>query len=103
VALFEPVRSGGCHHRFVHTYGLFSVDSVPCQLDVIESNFKLLEEGIGAAHDFAEVERVHTSYLHALVNQCFLNTGTITRAIGTVFSQAEVSSVPSPTIHGVHT
>ncbi len=61
-----------------------------CQLDVIESNFKVLEERIGAAHDFAEAERAHSAYLHALVNQCFLNTGTITRAIGAVFTQVQV-------------
>jgi hypothetical protein len=48
------------------------------------------EDRIGAARDFAEAERAHAAYLHALVNQCFLNTGTITRAIGAVFTQVQV-------------
>ena len=60
------------------------------QVDVIESNYKVLEEHVGAAQDFAQAERAHTHFLHALVNQCFLNTGTITRAIGAVFTQVQV-------------
>ena len=60
------------------------------QLDVIESNYKVLEERVGAARDFAEAERAHAAYLHALLSQCFLNTGTITRAIGAVFTQVQV-------------
>ena len=62
----------------------------PHQLDVIESNYKVLEERVGAARDFAEAERAHAAYLHALLSQCFLNTGTITRAIGAVFTQVQV-------------
>eukprot|EP00955_Chlamydomonas_euryale_P068534 360147-Chlamydomonas_euryale.AAC.4 len=59
------------------------------QVDVIESNYAALSERIAGAHDFAEAERAHANYQHALVNQCFLNTVTITRAIGAVFKQAQ--------------
>jgi gamma-tubulin complex component 4 len=58
------------------------------QVDVIESSYAALEARIAGAHDFAEAERAHANYLHALVNQCFLNTVTISRAIGAVFKQA---------------
>ncbi|KAG1679668.1 hypothetical protein FOA52_006185 [Chlamydomonas sp. UWO 241] len=58
------------------------------QVDVIESSYAALEMRIAGAHDFAEAERAHANYLHALINQCFLNTVTISRAIGAVFKQA---------------
>jgi len=35
--------------------------------------------------DFSEVERAHANYLHALMQQTFLNTTTICRTISALF------------------
>lgn len=52
---------------------------------MIESNFAQLEARIAAAQDFSEVERAHANYLHALMQQSFLNTTTICRTISALF------------------
>lgn len=60
------------------------------QTDVIESNYKVLEERIDAAHDFSEAERAHHLYLHNLMDQSFLTSKTICTLISTVFGHVQV-------------
>ncbi|MEW5306079.1 MAG: hypothetical protein WDW36_008574 [Sanguina aurantia] len=59
------------------------------QTDVIESNYKVLEERIEAAHDFSEAERAHHLYLHNLMDQSFLTSKTICTLISTVFGHVQ--------------
>ena len=73
-------------HKMAH---LIANLQIYIQLDVIESNYGSLKDSVASARDFAEVERSHSHYLHTLVNQCFLNTGTIARAIGSIFVQVQ--------------
>ena len=42
--------------------------------------------------DFSEVERAHANYLHALMQQTFLNTATICRTISALFQWVACSS-----------
>lgn len=56
------------------------------QVDVIEANFKVLEEHIASAQDFSEAERAHTNYLHLLMQQSFLNTKKICTTITKIFA-----------------
>ncbi|GBG60579.1 hypothetical protein CBR_g8601 [Chara braunii] len=51
------------------------------QVDVIESQSKLLQERIEASKDFTELTRFHQEYLSALITQSFLDTGSISRIL----------------------
>ncbi|KAF5834637.1 Spc98 family-domain-containing protein [Dunaliella salina] len=68
-----------------HMSHLISNLQIYIQVDVIESNYSQLEARIAAAQDFSEVERAHANYLHALMQQTFLNTTTICRTIAALF------------------
>ncbi len=57
-------------------------------MDVIESNYSVLEQRIAAAQDFWEAERAHERYLHNLVTQSFLSHASLCRQFGEVFGQA---------------
>jgi hypothetical protein len=57
------------------------------QVDVIEAEYKTLEDKVAAAHDFVEVERAHHQYLSALLSQTFLDVSLVSQSLASVLSQ----------------
>lgn len=55
------------------------------QVDVIESNYAILEQSVSAAQDFHEAERAHDRYLHRLITQSFLSHGSLCKDLSEVF------------------
>lgn len=87
----RPGQSWLTHPLLMRTCAIHHPRTVP-QTDVIESNYKVLEERIQAAHDFSEAERAHHLYLHNLMDQSFLTSKTICTLISTVFGHVQVGN-----------
>ena len=56
-------------------------------MDVIEAEYKTLEDKVAAARDFVEVERAHHQYLSALLSQTFLDVSLVSQSLASVLSQ----------------
>jgi hypothetical protein len=56
-------------------------------VDVIEAEYKTLEDKIAAARDFVEVERAHHQYLSALLSQTFLDVSLVSQSLASVLAQ----------------
>ncbi|XP_027117835.2 gamma-tubulin complex component 4-like [Coffea arabica] len=51
------------------------------QVDVIESQWNVLQSHIQNSHDFTELVRFHQEYLSALISQSFLDIGSVSRIL----------------------
>ena len=51
------------------------------QVDVLESQWQKLSEGVQTSRDFEEVRILHDSYLDSIIEQCFLNLPEVLKAI----------------------
>ncbi|KAH8958639.1 hypothetical protein BDL97_06G035800 [Sphagnum fallax] len=56
------------------------------QVDVIESQWKLLQERLEASKDFTELARFHQEYLAALITQSFLDIGSVSRILDSIIN-----------------
>lgn len=54
------------------------------QVDVIESQWNLLQERVEASEDFTELVRFHQEYLSALISQSFLDIGSVSRILDSI-------------------
>ncbi|KAI5078166.1 hypothetical protein GOP47_0007990, partial [Adiantum capillus-veneris] len=54
------------------------------QVDVIESQWNLLQERVQASKDFTELVRFHQEYLTALISQSFLDIGSVSRILDSI-------------------
>ncbi|ERN00256.1 gamma-tubulin complex component 4 isoform X2 [Amborella trichopoda] len=54
------------------------------QVDVIESQWNLLQERVQASHDFTELVGFHQEYLSALISQSFLDIGSVSRILDSI-------------------
>eukprot|EP01018_Ginkgo_biloba_P006220 Gb_14684 [translate_table: standard] len=54
------------------------------QVDVIESQWNLLQERVEASEDFTELARFHQEYLSALISQSFLDIGSVSRILDSI-------------------
>lgn len=54
------------------------------QVDVIESQWNLLQERVEASKDFTELVRFHQEYLSALISQSFLDIGSVSRILDNI-------------------
>ncbi|KAG6544058.1 hypothetical protein Mapa_014475 [Marchantia paleacea] len=54
------------------------------QVDVIESQWNLLQERVEASKDFTELARFHQEYLSALISQSFLDIGSVSRILDSI-------------------
>ncbi|KAL2612318.1 hypothetical protein R1flu_024010 [Riccia fluitans] len=54
------------------------------QVDVIESQWTLLQERVEASKDFTELARFHQEYLSALISQSFLDIGSVSRILDSI-------------------
>eukprot|EP00249_Psilotum_nudum_P007651 c20720_g1_i2 orf=155-2389(-) len=54
------------------------------QVDVIESQWNLLDERVDASKDFTELVRFHQEYLSALISQSFLDIGSVSRILDSI-------------------
>ncbi|EFJ37238.1 hypothetical protein SELMODRAFT_77770 [Selaginella moellendorffii] len=54
------------------------------QVDVIESQWNLLQERVQASKDFTELARFHQEYLSALISQSFLDIGSVSRILDSI-------------------
>ncbi|KAJ7518689.1 hypothetical protein O6H91_20G003500 [Diphasiastrum complanatum] len=54
------------------------------QVDVIESQWNLLQERIQGSKDFTELARFHQEYLSALISQSFLDIGSVSRILDSI-------------------
>ncbi|KAJ8749569.1 hypothetical protein K2173_026218 [Erythroxylum novogranatense] len=54
------------------------------QVDVIESQWNLLQERIQNSHDFTELVGFHHEYLSALISQSFLDIGSVSRILDSI-------------------
>jgi len=57
------------------------------QVDVIEAEYKVLQDKVAAAHDFSEVERAHHQYLSALLSQTFLDVSLVSQTLANIIEQ----------------
>ncbi|KAG0625267.1 hypothetical protein M758_2G041200 [Ceratodon purpureus] len=56
------------------------------QVDVIESQWNLLQERVEASKDFTELARFHQEYLAALISQSFLDIGSVSRILDSIIN-----------------
>ncbi|KAH6555114.1 hypothetical protein KP509_1Z281100 [Ceratopteris richardii] len=54
------------------------------QVDVIESQWNLLQERVQASKDFTELVKFHQEYLSALISQSFLDIGSVSRILDSI-------------------
>ncbi|MCO5567124.1 hypothetical protein L7F22_020810 [Adiantum nelumboides] len=54
------------------------------QVDVIESQWNLLQKRVQASKDFTELVRFHQEYLAALISQSFLDIGSVSRILDSI-------------------
>ncbi|XP_054819675.1 gamma-tubulin complex component 4 homolog isoform X1 [Prosopis cineraria] len=54
------------------------------QVDVIESQWNILQSHIQESHDFTELEGFHQEYLAALISQSFLDIGSVSRILDSI-------------------
>ncbi|KAH9325464.1 hypothetical protein KI387_005642, partial [Taxus chinensis] len=54
------------------------------QVDVIESQWNLLQERVEASKDFTELAKYHQEYLSALISQSFLDIGSVSRILDSI-------------------
>eukprot|EP00250_Pteridium_aquilinum_P022274 c25338_g1_i2 orf=77-2320(+) len=54
------------------------------QVDVIESQWNLLQERVQASKDFTELVRFHQEYVSALISQSFLDIGSVSRILDSI-------------------
>ncbi|KAL8143051.1 hypothetical protein V2J09_016083 [Rumex salicifolius] len=54
------------------------------QVDVIESQWNVLQSHIQASHDFTELVNFHHEYLSALISQSFLDIGSVSRILDSI-------------------
>ena len=51
------------------------------QVDVLESQWSKLVDGVQASRDFEEVRILHDRYLDSVIEQCFLNLPDVLKAL----------------------
>ncbi|XP_057828040.2 gamma-tubulin complex component 4 [Cryptomeria japonica] len=54
------------------------------QVDVIESQWNLLQERVETSKDFTELTKYHQEYLSALISQSFLDIGSVSRILDSI-------------------
>ncbi|KAG0488245.1 hypothetical protein HPP92_007056 [Vanilla planifolia] len=54
------------------------------QVDVIESQWNLLQSHVQTSHDFTELVGFHQEYLSALISQSFLDIGSVSRILDSI-------------------
>eukprot|EP00898_Chlorokybus_atmophyticus_P000917 jgi/Chlat1/1826/Chrsp138S02145 len=77
--LFMPVWRLRQHMAYLVTNLQYYI-----QVDVIESQYALLQQRVSESNDFNELVRAHAECLNALVSQTFLNIGTISSMLNDI-------------------
>ncbi|XP_077223009.1 GAMMA-TUBULIN COMPLEX PROTEIN 4 [Tasmannia lanceolata] len=54
------------------------------QVDVIESQWNVLQAHVQDSHDFTDLVRFHQEYLSALISQSFLDIGSVSKILGSI-------------------
>lgn len=60
------------------------------QVDVLESQWTLLEKNIAKSEDFEQVRLIHEKFLDSIIQQCFLRLTKVFRAIQDVINTCSV-------------
>ncbi|GJN36006.1 hypothetical protein PR202_gb24829 [Eleusine coracana subsp. coracana] len=65
-------------------YSSSTIDRLTIQVDVIESQWNVLQSHVQDSHDFTELVSFHQEYLSALISQSFLDIGSVSRILDSI-------------------